>query len=172
LADLASTKHELFGELLKQPIPETNIEKTTPEFQTVHNIVLGIDNFKFEKSNRFSFGFNGKTDNLKSILFLLNRDIELLNEDKTTVDDLVSVLTSRDLKIGATQIYIGCETLEFSYIVKKLELSFSNFNPTSIDSSNLFYSKKGNAIKKGSLYNANQREPYKKAEIDNIFNHL
>ena len=87
-------------------------------------------------------------------------------------DDLVSVLTSRDLKIGAAQIFIGCETLEFSYIVKKLELSFSNFNPTSIDSSNLFYSKKGNAIKKGSLYNANQREPYKKAEIDNIFNHL
>ena len=172
LADIPSTKNELFGELLKQPIPEINIEKTTPEFQTVHNILLGIDNYKFEKSNRFSFGFNGKTDNLKSVLFLLNRDIELLNEDKTTVDDLVSVLTSRDLKIGAAQIFIGCETLEFSYIVKKLELSFSNFNPTSIDSSNLFYSKKGNAIKKGSLYNANQREPYKKAEIDNIFNHL
>ena len=172
LADLPSTKNELFGELLKQLIPEIDLDKTTPEFQTVHNILLGIDNYKFEKSNRFSFGFNGKTDNLKSVLFLLNRDIELLNEDKTTLDDLVSVLTSRDLKIGAAQIFIGCETLEFSYIVKKLELSFSNFNPTSIDSSNLFYSKKGNAIKKGSLYNANQREPYKKAEIDNIFNHL
>lgn len=172
LADIPSTKNELFGELLKQPIPAINIDKTTPEFQTVNNILLGIDDYKFEKDNRFSFGFNGDPVKLKSVLFLLNRDIELLNEDKTTVDDLVSVLTCRNLKIGAAQIYIGCETLEFSYIVKKLELSFSNFNPTSIDSSNLFYSKKGNPIKKGSLYNANQREPYKKAEIDNIFNHL
>jgi hypothetical protein len=172
LADIPSTKNELFGELLKQPIPETDIEKTAPEFQTACNILLGIDNYKFEKDTRFSFGFNGDKEKLKSVLLALNRNIELLNEDKTSVDELLTVLTCKDLELGAPQIYIGCETLEFSYIVKKLELSFSNFNPTSIDSSNLFFSKKGNVIKKGSLYNANQREPYKKVEIDNIFNHL
>ena len=49
LADIPSTKNELFGELLKQPIPEINIDKTTPEFQTVYNILLGIDDYKFEK---------------------------------------------------------------------------------------------------------------------------
>lgn len=172
LADLPSTKNELYGELLQQPIPETAIDKLTPEFQTVNNILLGIDNYKFEKDTRFSFGFNGDPVKLKSVLFLLNRDFDLLNEDKTSVEDLLSVLTSKELKLGAPQIYIDCETLEFAYIVKKLELSFSNFNPTSIDSSNLFFSKKGNEIKKGSLYNANQKEPYKKVEIDNIFNHL
>lgn len=172
LSDLPSTKNELYGELLQLPIPETTIDKTTPAFQTVNNILLGIDNYKFEKDTRFSFGFNSDPIKLKSVLFLLNRDFDLLNEDKTSVEDLLSVLINKDLKLGAPQIYLGCETLEFAYIVKKLELSFSNFNPTSIDSSNLFFSKKGNEIKKGSLYNANQKEPYKKVEIDNIFNHL
>jgi hypothetical protein len=172
LADLPSTKNELYGELLQQPIPNLNIDKPTPEFQTVNNILFGIDNYKFEKDTRFSFGFNSDPAKLKSVLFLLNRDFDLLNEDKTSVEDLLSVLINKDLKLGAPQIYLACETLEFAYIVKKLELSFSNFNPTSIDSSNLFFSKKGNEIKKGSLYNANQKEPYKKVEIDNIFNHL
>lgn len=172
LYDLPATINELFGELLQQPTPDINIEKTTPVFQTVSDVLLGIDDYKFEKDTRFSFGFNGNKDKLKSVLFLLNRDFDLLNEDKTSVEDLLSVFTSKDLQRGAPQIYIGCETLEFAYIVKKLELSFSNFKPTSIDSSNLFFSKKGNEIKRGSLYNANQREPYKKVEIDNIFNHL
>lgn len=173
LADLPSTKYELYGELLLlQSIPETNIDKTTLEFQTVNDILIGIDNYKFEKDTRFSFSFNGNKDKLKSVLSLLNRDFDLLNEDKTSVEDLLNVLTSKDLQRGAPQIYIGCETLEFAYIVKKLELSFSNFKPTSIDSSNLFFSKKGNEIKRGSLYNANQKEPYKKVEIDSIFNHL
>lgn len=172
ISNLSSTKDELYGELLQQPIPDINIDKTTPEFQTINNILLGIDNYKFEKDTRFSFGFNGDPVKLKSVLIALNKNIELLNEDKTSIDELLSVLISKDLKLGAPQIYIGCETLEFAYIVKKLELSFSNFKPTSIDSSNLFFSKKGTEIKKGSLYNANQKEPFKKVEIDNIFNHL
>jgi hypothetical protein len=172
LYDLPATINELFGELLQQPILDINIDKTTPEFQTVNNILSGIDNYTFEKDARFSFGFNGDKEKLKSVLIALNRNIELLNEDRTSVEDVLNVLISKDLKRGAPLIYIGCETLEFAYIVKKLELSFSNFKPTSIDSSNLFFSKKGIEIKKGSLYNANQREPYKKADIDNIFNQL
>lgn len=172
LSELPSNKNELYGELLQQPIPDIDIDKTTPEFQTVNNILLGIDNYKFEKDTRFSFGFTGDTTKLKSVLFLLNRDMELLNEDKSTVEELLSVLTSKDLKLGAPQIYLGCETLEFAYIVKKLELSFSNFTATTIDKSKLFHSKKGNAISKGSLYNANQKQPYKKEDIDNIFSHL
>lgn len=172
LSELPSNKNELYGELLQQPIPDIDIDKTTPEFQTVYNILLGIDNYKLEKDTRFSFGFTGDKDKLKAVLSLLNRDMELLNEDKTTVDELLAVLTSKDLKLGAPQIYLGCETLEFSYIVKKLELSFSNFTATTIDTSKLFHSKKGNAISKGSLYNANQKQPYKKEDIDNIFKHL
>lgn len=172
LSELPSNKNELYGELLQQPIPDIDIDKTTPEFQTVNNILLGVDDYKFEKDTRFSFGFTGDTTKLKSILTLLNRNIELLNEDKTTVDDLYAVFTSKDLKLGAPQIYLGCQTLEFAYIVKKLALSFTNLSETTIDDSNLFFSKKGSPISRGSLYNANQKQPYKKEDIDNIFSHL
>lgn len=172
LSELPSNKNELYGELLQQSIPDIEIDKPTPEFQTVNNILLGLDDYKFEKDTRFSFGFTGDTTKLKSVLSLLNRDIELLNEDKTTVDDLYAVFTSKDLKLGAPQIYLGCQTLEFAYIVKKLALSFSNLSETTIDDSNLFFSKKGSPISRGSLYNANQKQPYKKEDIDNIFSHL
>lgn len=172
LSELPSNKNELYGELLQQSIPDIEIDKPTPEFQTVNNILLGLDDYKFEKDTRFSFGFTGDTTKLKSVLSLLNRDIELLNEDKTTVDDLYAVFTSKDLKLGAPQIYLGCQTLEFAYIVKKLALSFSNLSETTIDDSNLFFSKKGSPISRGSLYNANQKKPYKKEDIDNIFSHL
>jgi hypothetical protein len=84
LADVPSTKNEIFGELLKQQIPEIDLDKTTPEFQTVYNILLGIDDFKIPKNTRLSFGFNGNTIKLKSVIQALNRNIELLNEDHNT----------------------------------------------------------------------------------------
>lgn len=147
LSELPSNKNELYGELLQQPIPNIEIDKTTSEFETVNNILLGIDDHKFKKDTRLSFGFIGDKDKLKSVLFLLNRDMELLIEDKTTVEELLSVLTSKDLKLGAPQIYLGCETTQFSYIVSKLGQHFRNFTPTSIEQSNLFYSKKGTIVK-------------------------
>ena len=172
LRDLPSTKNELFGELLQQPIPEISIEKTTPEFQTVHNILLGNDDYKLEKSTRLSFGYKGNTAKLKSVLLSLNRIIELVNEDHTSVDNLVSVLTSRDLKIGAPQIHLGCETTQFSYIISKLEHYFSNLNPTSIEQSNLFFSKKGTVIKRNNLYKNNNKFPKEQDRIDEIIKQL
>jgi hypothetical protein len=172
LADLPSTKNELYGELLQRPIPNDAIDKTTPEFQTVNNILLGNDNYKFEKNTRLSFGFNGNTIKLKSVIQALNRNIELLNEDHTTIDNLVSVLTSRDLKIGAAQIHLGCETTQFSYIISKLEHYFSNFNPTSIEQSNLFYSKKGTVLKRNNLYKNNNKFPKEQDNIDEIIKQL
>jgi hypothetical protein len=172
LADLPSTKNELYGELLQQPIPETAIDKTTPEFQTVKNILLGIDNYKFEKGTRFSFGFNGDPVKLKSILVALNRNVELLNDDRTSVDELISVLTSKEIKLGASQIHIGCETTQFSYIISKLEHYFSNFNPTTIEQSNLFFSKKGTVLKRNNLYKNKNNFPKEQDNIDNIIRQL
>ena len=172
LSELPSNKNELYGELLQQPIPDIEIDKTTPEFQTVNNIFLGIDDYKFEKDTRFSFGFNGDVTKLKSILTLLNRNIELLNEDKTTVDDLYAVLTSRDLQRGAPQIYIGCQSNLFNHVWRKLKPMFNNLGPTSLSSSNLFYTtndkpfSKSNLEKKVSEYSTNIDT------INNIFNQL
>ena len=172
LAGIPSTKNELFGELLKQPIPEINIEKTTPEFQTAYNILLGIDNYKFEKDTRFSFGFNGDKEKLKSVLLALNRNIELLNDDKTSIDDLLNVLTSNDLKLGSPQIHIGCQTNIFNHIWRKLKPKFKNLGATSIASSKLFYSKSNILLSKTSLEKKVSDYPENLETINNIINQL
>jgi hypothetical protein len=172
LSDLPSTKNELFGELLQQEIPEIDIEKLTPEFQTIHNILLGIEDYKVGKSERFMFGFNGDTIKLKSVIAALNKYIELLNEEHTTTDHLVSVLTSLDLKLGAPQIHLGCETTQFSYVISKLEHHFSNFNPTTIEQSNLFFSKKGTVLKRNNLYKNKNNFPKEQDKIDEIMKQL
>lgn len=172
LYDVPSTKNELYGELLQRPIPEIEIDKITPEFQTVKNILLGIDNYKFEKDTRFSFGFNADPVKLKSVLVALNRNVELLNDDRTSVDELISVLTSKEIKLGASQIHIGCETTQFSYIISKLEQHFSNFNPTTIEQSNLFFSKKGTVLKRNNLYKNKNNFPKEQGNIDEIIRQL
>jgi hypothetical protein len=172
LYDLPSTINELFGELLQQPSPDINIEKTTLEFQTVSDILLGIDSYKLEKDTRFAFGFNGDTAKLKSVVSSLNIYVELLNENKTTVDELLSVLTNKDLKRGAPQIHLGCETTQFSYIISRLEQHFNNFTPSTIEKSNLFFSKKGTVLKRNNLYKNNNKFPKEQGNIDEIIRQL
>ncbi len=172
LAELPSTKNELFGELLQQPIPEIDIDKTTPEFQTAYNILLGIDNYKFEKDTRFSFGFNGEQEKLKSVLLALNRNIELLNGDKTSVDELLIVLTSKDLELGAPQIHIGCQTNLFNHVWRKLKPKFNNLGATSLAASKLFYSKSDTLLSKSNLEKKVSDYPENIDTINNIFNQL
>ena len=172
LAELPSTKNELFGELLQQPIPEIDIDKTTPEFQTTYNILLGIDNYKFEKDTRFSFGFNGEQEKLKSVLLALNRNIELLNGDKTSVDELLIVLTSKDLELGAPQIHIGCQTNLFNHVWRKLKPKFNNLGATSLAASKLFYSKSDTLLSKSNLEKKVSDYPENIDTINNIFNQL
>ena len=170
--DLPATINELFGELLQQPSPDINIEKTTPEFQTVSDILLGNDNYKSEKDTRFAFGFNGDKEKLKSVLTALNSRLELLNEDKTSVAELLIVLTSKDLKLGTPQIHLGCETTQFSYIISRLEQHFRNFNPSTVEKSNLFFSKNGTVLKRNNLYKNNNKFPKKQSNIDEIIRQL
>lgn len=172
LADIPSTKNELFGELLQQPIPEIDIDKTTPEFQTVNNILLGIDNYKLEKDTRFSFGYKGDPVKLKSVLLVLNRNIELLNEDKTSVDELLTVLTSKDLELGAPQIHIGCQTNLFNHVWRKLKPKFNNLGATSLAASKLFYSKSDTLLSKSNLEKKVSDYPENIDTINNIFNQL
>ena len=172
LYDLPATINELFGELLQQATPNINIDKTTPEFQTVSDILLGIDDYKFEKDSRFSFGFNGDKEKLKSVLTALHRSVELLNEDKTSVEDLFTVLTSKNLELGAPQIHIGCQTNLFNHIWRKLRPKFKNLGATSLATSNLFYSKSDTLLSKSNLEKKVSDYPENIDTINNIINQL
>jgi hypothetical protein len=172
LYDLPATINELFGELLQQPTPNINIDKTTPEFQTVSDILLGIDDYKFEKDTRFSFGFNGNKDKLKSVLLALNKHIELLYDGKTSVDELVTVLTSKNLDLGAPQIHIGCQTNIFNHVWRKLKPKFNNLGATSIAASKLFYSKSDTLLSKSNLEKKVSDYPENIETINNIINQI
>ncbi|MCB0537289.1 MAG: hypothetical protein KDC59_16405 [Saprospiraceae bacterium] len=171
LQSVPSTKQEVFGELLNMPVLESIIDITTPLYHTAKAVLAGVDTYQLPKDSRFSFGFTGDADNLKTVIYSLNRQIELL-KDETTADQFQAVLTSKNLQIGASQIHLNCETTQFSYIVGKLEHSFTNFNPTSIEQSNLFYSKKGNLLKRNNLYKNKNSYPKQQTEIDNILKQL
>lgn len=172
LYDLPATINELYGELLQQPTPDINIEKTTPEFQTVSDILLGNDNYKSEKDSRFSFGFTGDNEKLKSVLLALNKHIELLYDGKTSVDELVAVLTSKNLDLGAPQIHIGCQTNLFNHVWRKLKPKFNNLGATSLAASKLFYSKSGILLSKSNLEKKVSDYPVNIETINNIINQL
>ncbi len=151
LFSIASTKEEIYGELLQQDIPNHEIAETTALFSTVKGTLLGVDSFKFDKDNRISFGFKGNTDNLKTVLNALQREIELLNIDKTTVEQLYTVLTSKDLTIGAPQVYISCQSNLFNHTWRKLKSEFTNLGAKAIADTNLFYTLNGKPFTKTNL---------------------
>ncbi|CAH0994230.1 hypothetical protein EMA8858_00339 [Emticicia aquatica] len=170
-----SDKYQIFGDYLNQDIPEDIFYKKSDKlshFQDLIKFGEKEDNFKFPKSDRVSFGYKGDKKKLDSVLKQLQFQINLLNEDKTKVEQLLEILTSPNLALGTPLVYINCETTQFSHMVSKLEQHFISFNPTEIGNTKLFYSKKGNLIKRQNLYKNLIDEPKKMEEIDNIIKHL
>ena len=124
------------------------------------------------KKEKFSFGFKGDRDSLRSVIRQLCAQLELLNETTNTEDELIQVLTSKDFKQGSVKITIGCETAQFRYILIGLKKVFDNFSFAHIEKANLFYSKTGNFITAQNLYSSKIDNPKTKEEIDNIIKHL
>lgn len=123
-------------------------------------------------SNKFTFGFNGNADNLKTVIRQLCTKADLINEDNTSPDDVVNVLLAKDLTTIETTIHLNCETAIFRYILDKFMPVFSELKFIAIEKSVLFYSKKGNLIKAQNLYSSKIDNPKLKEEIDKIFKHL
>lgn len=175
LEQAISDKYQIFGDYLNQDIPDDNFYKESERlshFQDLIKFGEKEDNFKFPKSDRVTFGFTGDKKKLDSVLKQLQLQINLLNEDKTKVENLLEILTSPNLILGTPLVYLNCETTQFSYLVSKLEQHFISFNPTEIGKTKLFYSKKENVIKRQNLYKNLIDEPKKMEEIDNIIKHL
>jgi len=151
LFSIPSTKEEIYGELLQQDVPENDITETTALFSTVKGMLLGVDSFKLDRDSRVSFGFKGNAENLKVVLYAIQREIELLNIDKTTVQQLYTVLTSKDLTIGAPQVYIKCQSNLFNHTWRKLKTEFTNLGAKAIADTNLFYTLNGKPFTKSNL---------------------
>lgn len=121
---------------------------------------------------KFSFGFKGDDTKLKNVLVLLSQKINLLKEEKTTVDGMHSVLTSKDLKGNTTEIYLDCETAQFRYVIDKIASQFSNLKLKAIEKSELFFSNNGIKITSQNLSSSKVDQPKEYATIDNIMKQL
>jgi hypothetical protein len=123
-------------------------------------------------AKKFSFGFKGDKDALKTVLTQLTIKLDLVNEKYSKVDDLLQLLTAKEIVPGAVVIHIGCETVEFQYIAEGLKTVVKKFTPANIGKSKSFKSKNDTVISAQLLYSSNIEAPKRKEEIDNILKYL
>ena len=170
-----TTDEELYFDLLNDELPDEPIYSVTSYLSSIISAAeekqLEIET-NLPPSNKLSFNFNGKRENLLNIIAQLNNKIELLNEDITSPEQFVEVLTSRDLNPELPKIQFNTETKQVRYVIDKLSPSFSNLTLALIANCNLFYSKIGTPISKSNLTSSKHHNPKNKAVIDEIFRSL
>ena len=121
---------------------------------------------------KFCFGFSGDVKKLKIVITELTNELDLVDRDVTTPEELINVLTSKNIKPFSTKIKLGCETTVFRYILDRLKLHFTNLSFISIENSGIFYSKKNNLIKATNLSVSKVNNPKRKELLDNILQKL
>ncbi len=127
---------------------------------------------KISKKLKLSFDFKGHLPALKTVLNQLTATVDLVNENLNTVDDLYNLLTAREIVPGAVSINIGCETVEFRYIIDRLKPYFSRFKPSVIEQTASFKSNQGNPFQAQNLYSSKIDAPKRKEDIDSILKQM
>lgn len=119
-----------------------------------------------------SFGYKNKdTSGLLKVLNDFQLRIDIL-DNRTTGQQLYNLLIAKDFTEGNTEIYLQCETTQFSYIVDVLKPFFTGFNPTSIERSGKFITKTGTQLKANNLHKNKVHNPKGKEDIDKIIQQL
>lgn len=134
-----------------------------------------IETEKTEKpttKGKLTFGFTGNEAKLKSTITHLVNKVELLKEDKCTVEHLVEVLTAKALTTKMHKIYIGCETVQAVYIFENLKDYFNKSIPQTFEASKLFYTKGNTPFKAQNYYSNKIESPKNQSTIDNIINQM
>ncbi|HEY3372818.1 MAG TPA: DUF6617 family protein [Prolixibacteraceae bacterium] len=117
-----------------------------------------------------SFGCKKSREYLLPLIKDLNLKINLL-DPRTSPEDCVQILMAADLSLVHENIYLGCKTTEFTYVVKKyLKPMFKSFNPASIGRSGIFISNTGTPISASNLNSAKFDGLKTRYGIDHIFN--
>jgi molecular chaperone GrpE (heat shock protein) len=164
-SDMEYIEADFYTRFINEPAPEYNNLKRIKQ--------ISKEKAAPKLYKKLTFGYNQtSTDILKNICKSLILKIDFINEDLTTVQDFISVMTSNNLTTIDNQIHIGCETRQFRYVVDKLQQYFSSFTLSNIDKSNLFYSKNGNKITATNLSRNKIDNPKEKETIDRIFKEM
>lgn len=122
---------------------------------------------------KLSFGYkNRETESLYIALKSLQFRIDLIDETHSTIKQFYELLISKDFTKINYKIHIQCETTQFSYVVSKLKPFFTNFNPTTIQNTKLFFTKTGTPLSAANLHKNKVHNPKEKEEIDKIIKQL
>ena len=125
------------------------------------------------ETNFTSFKFNGlvNTSKLNNCLCSIDLLVDLVCKEKCQIEDLFVVLTTKDLNKFKGQIYLNCETSQFSFIVDKLANYFHGSLKKSIELSKVFYTKRNKLLTANNLHQAKRKSPTPKLanEITAIF---
>ena len=89
-----------------------------------------------------SFGWKYDSDTkLESLFDDLIIEINFIDEEKSTSEDLVQLLTSKNIEPFTTKIFLGCKTTEFVFVIDNISKHFKALNPTNIEKSRSFWTK-------------------------------
>jgi len=133
------------------------------------------DSVEIPYLDRIWFGFRDDPTKLTTVVKQLCYQIELLNEDVSSPEDLLKAFTSENLTPGCIKIQLGCETKHFRYCIDKFKPYFNSLKLSNIEKSKIFYSQRDTLITANNLSASNSKnklEPKEKGTIDKIFKHL
>lgn len=117
-----------------------------------------------------SFGFHGNQKKLKTVIYKLCKELEVLDENKCSVDDFIEVLSSKGFVPGSKIIYLHCYTSVFSYIIDRLKNWFEDLTYVNIGESKSFISRTKDIITRTALSSARSKTPVnpKKAQLIDV----
>lgn len=183
LIQLYFTIQEHFKSSLKSTISLEDfylldLEESNPnivELRPIPKSKESVEGAEIQDQDRIWFGFRDDLTKLTNVVNQLCYQIELLNEDVSSSEDLLKAFTSENITPGCTKIQLGCETKHFRYCLDKFKPYFHNLTLSNIEKSNIFYSKQDTLITANNLSasgSRNRLEPKEKSTIDKIFKQL
>lgn len=126
---------------------------------------------KKEVVGNLTFGIKVDKKWLVETLKVVQVQLEIVDEDKCTIDEMVAILVAKDIRTIKKEITLKCELTQFVYLMNKISQYCSNPPATIIEKAGCFYSKRGNKITANNLYQATHHTPSPKGfeKIDAIF---
>lgn len=119
-----------------------------------------------------SFGYKGENKtNLLKLIESLQLKIDLL-DNRTTVNQLLEVLTTNDYTKLDFKIYFEANTTAIRYFIDKIKHQFKDLKLSQIEKSDKFYTKNDNKLTAQNLSSSKQFNFKEKEIIDNIFKQM
>lgn len=129
------------------------------------------------KPDTLSFNYKrSNTESLLNFIKYIDDNIDFLttvcrdeNENITSPETFVDILTSNNLLKEDRKVFLKCNTNQFKYIIKKLDPLFDSLSFSNIERSKAFFSRNNNLIKTSNLTSSNCDTINVKVQINEAF---